>query len=156
MHVYFMLLAVLAGVMLGGMLELNTRLAGLSSALMASWFAHGIGMLTAGCLFLLLGNHKVFRPATTEDTVAEKPPFWAYLGGLPGALVVALTAITASSSLGLTGTLLLGLGSQFCLALAVDRYAWFGMVQRKFCFSDFLSMAMILSGCGLLIMFKGD
>ena len=57
------------------------------------------------------------RPAA-----AGRLPRWAYLGGLPGALTVALAAIAVNSPLALAGTLALAIAGQLLFGLLCERF----------------------------------
>lgn len=79
----------------GGLLTLmvffNGELGHYGNPLFASWAAHGTGTVAA-ILFLLYRR----RPAT-EPQPKPAAPFWAYLGGISGALTVMLTSTTVNS-----------------------------------------------------------
>ncbi|ERE04698.1 DMT family transporter [Pseudogulbenkiania ferrooxidans] len=135
-------LALLAGALLALMIHCNSRLAAYSNPLTASWLAHAIGLLTA----LLLWKARRRVPAD-----ASRPPRWAYLGGVPGALVVALAAITVNSPLAMSGTLALGMAGQMLLGLLSDRFGLFGMPRRLLQRHDALALPLVLSGCAILI-----
>ncbi|MGC0154748.1 DMT family transporter [Chromobacterium vaccinii] len=135
-------LALLAGALLALMIHCNSRLAAYGNPLTASWLAHAIGMLAALLLWLALRQ-------TGPDS--GRPPRWAYLGGLPGALTVALAAITVNSPLALSGTLALGMTGQVLFGLLSDRFGLFGMPRRPLCLNDVLALPLVLSGCAILI-----
>ncbi|XLM20076.1 DMT family transporter, partial [Chromobacterium piscinae] len=79
------------------------------------------------------------------------PPRWAYLGGMPGALVVALAAITVNSPLAMSGTLALGMAGQLLFGLLSDHFGGFGMPRRPLRLNDALALLLALSGCAVLI-----
>ncbi|MEJ8676148.1 DMT family transporter [Chromobacterium amazonense] len=136
------LLALLAGALLALMIHCNSQLSSFSNPLSASWLAHGIGMLTA--LLLWMANRRA-SPGTTSA------PRWAYLGGMPGALVVALAAITVNSPLAMSGTLALGMAGQLLFGLLSDHFGGFGMPRRRLSLNDVLALLLALSGCAILI-----
>ncbi|POZ63679.1 DMT family transporter [Chromobacterium alticapitis] len=137
-------LALLAGGLLALMIHSNSQLARYSNPLCASWLAHGIGMLTALLIWRAMPTPKTSsRPAP--------PPIWAYLGGLPGALVVSLAAITVNSPLAMSGTLAIGMIGQVLFGLLTDRFGWFGMPRRRYRAQEILALLPILSGCAILI-----
>ncbi|WP_434633672.1 DMT family transporter [Chromobacterium sp. CV08] len=135
-------LALLAGALLALMIHCNSRLAAYGNPLTASWLAHAIGMLAALLLW------KALRQARP---VSGRPPRWAYLGGVPGALTVALAAITVNSPLALSGTLALGMTGQVLFGLLSDRLGLFGMPRRPLRLNDALALPLVLSGCAILI-----
>ncbi|MGD1824232.1 DUF606 domain-containing protein [Chromobacterium violaceum] len=136
------LLALFAGALLALMIHCNSRLAAYGNPLTASWLAHAIGTLAA---LLLWKTQRRARPGI------DRPPRWAYLGGVPGALVVALAAITVNSPLAMSGTLALGMAGQMLFGLLSDRFGLFGMPRRSLRLNDALALPLVLSGCAVLI-----
>lgn len=138
-------LAGAAGVILAVMIALNSRLAAASSPLFASWLAHGSGALVAGLLLRILMRSR-------QQTAAPRPvPYWAWLGGVPGALTVLLAAITVNSPLALSGSLALMLLGQILFSVAADGRGWFGVARRRLSRRDIGALALILVGSLMLI-----
>ena len=138
---------IFSGVLLTAMITTNSYLSTWNSPLIAAWFAHGSGALFS---FLLL----VIIQPKIQKTSENRPPLWCYLGGIPGALTVVLAAITINSPLKLAASLSLMLTGQVIYGIVSDKLGWFGMVSRKFSFFDFISILLILSGCGSLLLAK--
>ncbi|UTH72619.1 DMT family transporter [Chromobacterium sp. IIBBL 290-4] len=138
------MLALLAGILLALMIHSNSRLARYSNPISASWLAHGIGALTALLIWWIY-------PSKTQPRGMEKAPLWSYLGGMPGALAVALAAITVNSPLAMSGTLALGMAGQALLGLAADQWGWFGLPRRALVPRDALTLSLTLAGCAVLI-----
>jgi len=146
------ILALAAGSILAVMIDYNSLLARHSTPLFASWLAHGIGSIVA--LFFIAVGTKVFRNAKREvKQQAVKGPLWIYLGGIPGALIVVLAAITVNSSLGLSGALALMLVGQVLFGILSDHFGFFGVPKRSFILTDFFVVLSVLSGSGILIFF---
>jgi len=146
-------LALFAGAILAIMIKLNSSLAGLNSPIEASWIAHGLGAVTA---LILLQCMAVFRKHTTKDpintsAIITRAPWYAYLGGLPGAFTVILAAITVNSPLGLAGTLALALLGQILFSLLVDRFALFGSIKRHIDWHDVKVLGLIIIGSLFII-----
>ncbi|MEO9386547.1 DMT family transporter [Chromobacterium phragmitis] len=137
-------LALFAGGLLALMIHSNSQLARDSNPLCASWLAHGIGMLAALLIWLAM-------PPSKTIGRSDPPPIWAYLGGVPGALVVSLAAITVNSPLAMSGTLAIGMLGQVLFGLFSDHFGWFGLPKRRYRLPDTLALLPILSGCALLI-----
>ena len=146
-YVYF-LLAVLAGGFLASMIFFNSQLAIFYSPTESSWFAHGIGGLTAVILMFAFRLKK-----TSFSNERAQAPWWSYLGGLPGAFTVLLAGITVNSHLGLTGSLALGLVGQIIFSLFCDYFGWFGLKKRPMHLRDVISMLLICSG-SLMVIFS--
>ncbi|MBK4715614.1 MULTISPECIES: DMT family transporter [Tenebrionibacter/Tenebrionicola group] len=150
-HSSILLLAVGAGVLLTAMITTNSYLAMWSSPLIASWFAHGSGAVVAW--LLLLVNRRPTQ-AGVRPAFVKKAPLWSYLGGIPGALTVLLAAIAVNSPLALAGSLGLMLTGQILFGLVSDLRGWFGVIKCRFTLLDLFSVALILCGSALLIMYR--
>lgn len=141
-------LPVLAALGTGGLLSLmvlcNSEVGRHGGALAASLAPHGTGLAAAALALALLGG----REAGGREAV----PAWAYLGGLSGALTVMLTAATALTALGLSGTLALGLLGQVGFGLGADRWGWLGMPRRRATGRDLGALLLILAGSAILIL----
>jgi transporter family-2 protein len=136
----------------GGLLTLmvlfNGQWARDGTALFASWMAHGTGTVAALLFLAVLGRRGI------GSTAKPKPPFWAYLGGLSGALTVMLTSSAVNSVLALSGTLALGLVGQAAFSLLADRFGWFGLPRRPIAARELLAFALVLLG-GFVLIFAG-
>lgn len=144
------LLAFAAGAVLAVMIHLNSVLATYSSALFASWFAHGIGAVVA-LLLVAAASLRVPPAAGATPGSHEGAPFWAYLGGIPGAFTVVLAAITVNGGLALSGTLALMLVGQVVFGLFADRLGWFGVARRQLRTGDLLGAIAVSSGSAILL-----
>lgn len=143
-------IALAGGALLAVMINLNSALATFSTPLFASWMAHGIGALVALLLVALCAN--IFgNKRNNAETKQVKGPLWSYFGGIPGAVTVILAAITVNSSLGLSGTLALGLVGQILFGLVSDHLGLFGLSKKHFTFADFLVVMPVLAGSFILI-----
>ena len=144
-----LLLALLGGALLALMIKLNSSLAALTTPLYASWLAHGIGASVALLLIAVITTvSKRDRPIS-----GGAAPKWSYLGGIPGAMVVILAAITVNSELGLSGTLVLGLLGQVLFGLLSDHFGLFGVDKKAISAHRLLSIIPIFSGASLIIFF---
>jgi len=144
-------LALFAGAILAIMIKLNSSLAGLNSPLEASWIAHGLGAVSA--LILLQGMAAFRKPSLRNARTATntRAPWYAYLGGLPGAFTVILAAITVNSPLGLAGTLALALLGQILFSLWVDHFGLFGSLKRHITWHDIKVLGLIIIGSLFII-----
>lgn len=147
------LLALGAGVLLTGMVSINSLLAKLTTPLFSSWVAHGIGTIISILFVVLLA--KKFTPPAQASTETSKLPLWAYAGGITGALTVVVATMAVNSPLGLAGTLALGLVGQIGFGLMADHWGWFGMIKRKLTIHHVISTALIVVGSLLIIAFRG-
>jgi transporter family-2 protein len=91
----------------------------------------------------------------TKAKQAAKIPWWAYLGGISGAVTVILTSATMSTALAISGTIALGLAGQMMFSLIADKWGMLGLPQRNPTRRDLLALALILAGSVVLVFFGG-
>ena len=134
----------------GGLLTLmilfNGTLAVHGSLYFSSWVPHLTGTVAALGLLLFL------RPARAVKT---RPPLWAYLGGVSGAVTVMLTSAAMNTALALSGTIALGLAGQVLFSLIADQQGLFGLPQRDPTKRDLMSIALIMAGSLMIIFYGG-
>ncbi|MGF1728510.1 DMT family transporter [Photobacterium kasasachensis] len=145
-------LALAGGVTLASMIAINSELAAYSSPVLASWFAHGIGAITS-LLVLITASLLAGKKLTILPKVGT--PFWAYLGGIPGAFTVVLAAITVNSPLGLSGSLALIMAGQVLFGLVCDGFGLFGLTKRPFTLTDGITLGLMATGCLLTLFGRG-
>jgi transporter family-2 protein len=121
-------------------------------AMFSSWIAHAAGTLVAA-VFIACVWRSQRAAATAASAATGKPPLWAYLGGIFGAVTVILTAIAVNSPLALAGTLALGLAGQFLLSLAADFWGLLGLPKRKLDLRDAGAVVLIAAGSLLIVLF---
>ena len=135
----------------GGLLTLmvwfNGTLAVTGSLLFASWVPHVTGSILAIAVVLIL------RPKKMQPTA--KIPWWAYLGGISGAVTVMLTSATMQTALAISGTIALGLAGQMIFSLVADKWGMMGLPQRNPTSRDMLALGLIMAGSIVLIFFGG-
>ncbi|WP_305817290.1 DMT family transporter [Photobacterium leiognathi] len=144
----YSLLALLAGGLLALMIYLNSQLAHVTSALSASWIAHGIGAIFALGLFSLLKSNQDSPGLTRLSKL-----YW--LGGIPGSFTVILSSMTVNSKLGLSGTLALALVGQFGFSMVSEHFGFFKLRKREFTFIDITPIALVITGSLVLIFNRG-
>ncbi len=140
------LVALLAGGLLSLMVYLNGGLAVQGGALFSSWMAHGTGTLAA-LLVVPLWWQAMRRTGEAREPI----PFWAWLGGLAGAVTVIMTSTAVNSTLALSGTVALGLAGQIVFSLAADRWGLLGMARRHLRPGDGIALVLIVAGSALVI-----
>jgi transporter family-2 protein len=132
------------------MVLFNGEMGRATTPFFSSWAAHATG--TAAALAFLLAAR--LRAASVR-TGLGRAPFWAYLGGLSGALTVILTSSAMASSLALSGTIALGLAGQAAFALLSDRFGWFGLPARRPTARGIAALALVLAGSILIVSARG-
>ena len=144
--------ALFGGAMLAIMIGLNSQLATRVTPLHASWVAHGLGAVSALLIIRLMAVNKPLEALPA----GLKAPVWSYLGGIPGAFIVAVAAITVNGPLGLTGTLVLSICGQVLFSLLSDQWGWFGLLKRQLTVQRLMTLVPILVGSLLIISAKGS
>lgn len=148
-HPLHLLAAFASGGLLTLMVFLNGESGRTGGPLFSSWLAHGTGTIAATVLVALLWRT---RPRS-DASPRPKPPLWAYLGGISGAVTVMLTSNAVNSSLAVAGTLALGLAGQVGFSLAADLFGLFGLPRRRLDMRDIGAIALIGLGSLLIILF---
>jgi len=142
----YSILAIIGGGLLALMININSQLSLETSAMNASWIAHGLGSLLAFGLFYM-----------TKETMDSSSPIHGsvpklyYLGGLPGAFTVILASITVNSAIGLSGTLALGLIGQLACSILCEALGLFGLEKKKFNLIDLVPITFVVFGSILII-----
>jgi transporter family-2 protein len=118
------LLAVLAGanVALQQVLNANLRIA-LNSAAWSGFASYFVGVACMALLALALGD------PVPSAAVAGRIPWWAYSGGLFGAIFIGL-AIILVPQLGAATLIVLLVTGQMLAAVMFDHFGWLGLAQR--------------------------
>lgn len=110
-----------AGILLSIGAAANARL---KQSLHSAIAAAAINFLVGFSLLSLLMATGLFQwPMLSHWTVT---PWWAFLGGLLGAVFVSLNTLTIPK-LGLTATTLAVVCSQMMMSLVIDQFGWFGV-----------------------------
>ncbi|MEV1019276.1 DMT family transporter [Streptomyces sp. NPDC050264] len=141
------LLACAGGVLLTLMTRFNAELAAYSTAAYASWIAHALGAAVA----LGLVGIAARRPFDPPDLSPGRAPLWFHLGGIPGALVVTLSAIAVNSDLALAGTTALMLTGQILFGIASDAWGLLRVPRRRITGVDLASALCVLGGSLLIV-----
>lgn len=169
-----------AGLLLALMIAQNGALARATDPWLASWLAHGVGTLVAALLWGIAARVSTNRrkaaqagaagamaieaslattPAGPASSLAKampsqlnRAPYWAWLGGLPGALTVVLAAFCLNSPLGMAGTLALLLLGQLLFGALCDALGWFGLTRRRPQGLDLLAVLLVMAGALLILL----
>ncbi|MEO3874965.1 DMT family transporter [Nonomuraea sp. B12E4] len=146
------LLALAGGVLLTLMTQSNAVLAHHTDALYASWAAHGLGAVVALLLVLTLSRRRPAprQPAGTQDE--GRTPLWYRLGGIPGALVVVLSAVAVNSELALAGTIALMLTGQVVFGTVADHLGLLHTPRRRVTGTDLAVAGSVLAGSVLIVL----
>jgi bacterial/archaeal transporter family-2 protein len=89
-------------------------------------------------LLLALG---IFKPYKLD--LFSITPWWAFLGGLLGAIFVTLSTLIVPK-LGLTTTTLVVVFSQMFMSLVIDQLGWFGAIKYPITTPKILGIATLI------------
>lgn len=139
-----MALAALAGVsiVVQQVLNANLRVA-LGSAAWSGFMSYLVGLLCMAALAVALRD-----PVPTAD-VAGPIPWWAWSGGLFGAIFIGL-AIYLVPQLGAATFIALLVAGQMVGSVAFDHFGWLGLAQRPVDVTRLLGVALLVGGVVLI------
>jgi transporter family-2 protein len=138
------LLAVLGGVSIVVQQALNANLrTQLSSAAWSGFVSYLVGLL---CMALLVG---ALREPVPTLAVATRIPWWAWSGGLFGAVFIAL-AILLVPQLGAATFIAVLVAGQMLASLAFDHWGWLGLTQRPVDLPRLIGVALLIAGVVLI------
>ena len=113
--------------------------------------ARGVGSpVNAALISFLVGTAgltiaAVLLQVRPEAGAVRALPWWAWLGGLYGAVLVAATAF-AAPKIGVAAALTLVVAGQFVMALALDHFGAMGLVARPVNLAKVLGLVLIAAG----------
>ncbi|KWF08334.1 DMT family transporter [Burkholderia pseudomultivorans] len=138
------ILTIVAGVSLMTQQVLNANLRGaLNSAAWSGFASYALGLACMAVLALVL------REPLPSSALAARIPWWAFSGGLFGAIFIAL-AIFTIPKLGAATFLVLVVTGQMLASMTIDHFGWFGLVQRPVDVSRLVGIALLIGGCVLI------
>lgn len=136
-------LALISGVLLAIMIFLNGALAAAIGPVAGSLVVHAVGLVMASILLFLVKERGI--------TPRLKAPWWAYLGGGFGGILVVITGVTVNSEIGIAGTVAMLLLGQVLAGMFTDHFGWFGLPQRPISLRDIAQVVLVLGGSGFLL-----
>ena len=138
-------LTLLAGALLSLQAGMNTRLrTGLGDPILAALVSFVVGT-TALALFAVARRADLPTGATLASV-----PWWAWMGGLLGAIYVAGVTVVAPR-LGAATLTALVVAGQLAMALALDHFGWVGFARRPVDLVRVAGVAMVLGGALLTL-----
>ena len=138
------LLAVGAGVSIVVQQVLNSNLrAALSSTAWSGFMSYLVGVICMALLALAL------RDPLPPASVAARIPWWAWSGGLFGAIFIGL-AILLVPQLGAATFIALLVTGQMLASVAFDHFGWLGLAQRTIDVPRMIGVALLIGGVVLI------
>ena len=141
---FFSILAVLAGVSIVIQQALNANLDGaLSSTAWSGFASYAIGL---GCMALFT---LALRDPIPSVAIAGRIPWWAFSGGLFGAIFIGL-AIFLVPHLGAATFIVLLVTGQMLASVTFDHFGWLGLIQRPIDLPRLIGITLLIGGCVLI------
>ena len=138
------LLAVAAGVSIVVQQVLNSNLrTALDSAAWSGFMSYFVGVVCMALLALAL------RDPVPSAGVAARIPWWAWSGGLFGAIFIGL-AILLVPHLGAATFIALLVTGQMLASVAFDHFGWLGLAQRQVDAPRLIGVALLIGGVVLI------
>jgi transporter family-2 protein len=144
-------LAFAGGLLLALMVNTNSLLARHTTPVFTSWVSHGLGAAAAVILVLVFARVFGARGQVQKPPSRTRMPLWFYLGGIPGAVTVILSAITVNSPLTLSGAIAFMLVGQVVFGIASDSFGLFRTLKRRIVAADVLGALAVLVGSALIL-----
>ena len=137
-------LAIAAGVSIVVQQVLNSNLrTALSSAAWSGFMSYSVGVVCMTLLALAL------RDPVPLASVAARIPWWAWSGGLFGAIFIGLSILLVPQIGAATFIALLVTG-QMLASVAFDHFGWLGLAQRPIDPPRLLGAALLIGGVVLI------
>ena len=139
-----MVLATLAGVSVATQQVLNANLGlALKSAAWSGFTSYFVGVI---CMVLLA---LALRDPLPSVVAAVRIPWWAWSGGLFGAVFIGLAVILVPQ-LGAANFFVLLVTGQLILSVALDYFGWLGLPQRSIDLQRLLGVLLLIGGVVLI------
>lgn len=138
------LLAILAGVSIVVQQVLNTNLrTALGSAAWSGFASYFVGVLCMAVLALAL------RDPLPSAALAARMPWWAWSGGLFGAIFIGL-AILLVPQIGAATFIALLVAGQMLASIAFDHFGWLGLAERPIDLPRLIGVVLLVGGVILI------
>lgn len=144
MHWTYVVIGLLSGVVLPLQAAVNAQLRQvLASAVLAALVSFLVGTVA------LLGYAAMTRTVLTDWRAAALAPWWAWLGGLLGAIYV-VTAILVTPRLGAAALVAVTVTGQLVAALVMDHFGWLGLPLQPLSSARIVGAVLLMAGVFLM------
>jgi transporter family-2 protein len=123
-------------------LNANLRIA-IGSAAWSGLVSYAIGLVCMAALVIAL------RDPLPSAAVAARIPWWAWSGGVFGAIFIALATVLIPQ-LGAATFIALLVTGQMLASLTLDHYGWLGLEQRSVDLPRLIGVCLIIGGVVLI------
>jgi len=131
-----------AGIVVQQVLNANLRVS-LNSAAWSGFVSYAVGLACMALLALAL------RDPIPSASVAVRIPWWAWSGGLFGAIFIGL-AIVLVPQLGAATFIALLVAGQMLASVAFDHFGWMGLAQRPLDLPRLIGVVLLIGGVILI------
>jgi transporter family-2 protein len=138
------LLAALAGVLVGMQAPVNSRLGRELGAVQAAAFSFVIGTVA----LVLIAS--LFYGGLGSFGNVGKAPWWALVGGLLGAVYVTVAILTVRA-LGVSGLTAIVISGQLAAAVAIDRFGLLGISKQPIGVERIVGLVLLVLGVLLVV-----
>jgi bacterial/archaeal transporter family-2 protein len=115
----------------------------LNSAVWSGFVSYALGLLCMATLAMLL------REPMPAAAVVVRIPWWAWSGGLFGAVFIAISILVAQQ-LGAAALIALLVAGQMIGAIALDHFGWLGLAQRPLDLPRMIGVGLLIGGVVLI------
>ena len=137
-------LALVAGVSVVIQQVLNANLRSeLNSAVWSGFMSYLLGVLCMVGLAIML------REPIPSVGVVARIPWWAWSGGLFGAIFIGLSILVAHQ-LGAATLIALLVTGQMTASIVIDQFGWLGLPQKPVDFARLIGVALLVGGVVLV------
>jgi bacterial/archaeal transporter family-2 protein len=138
----FLTLAAGVSVIVQQALNANLRYA-IGSAAWSGFVSYAVGLVCMAALLIAL------RDPIPSAAVVARIPWWAWSGGLFGAIFIAL-AILLIPQLGAATFIALLVAGQMLASITLDHYGWLGLEQRSIDLPRLIGAGLLVAGVVLI------
>jgi transporter family-2 protein len=138
------LLAALAGVLVGMQAPVNSRLGRTLGSVQAATFSFVVGTVALALVASL------FYGGLGSFGDASKAPWWALVGGLLGAVYVTVAILTVRT-LGVSGLTAIVISGQLAAAVVIDRFGLLGVAKQPVGVGRVIGLVLLVVGVLLVV-----
>jgi transporter family-2 protein len=139
---FFSILTILSGASVAVQQVLNASLrVALNSAAWSGFVSYFVGVACMALLALAL------RDPIPSVAVAGRIPWWAFSGGLFGAIALAIFLIP---KLGAATFIVLLVTGQMLASVTIDHFGWLGLPEHPIDLPRLIGAALLVGGCVLI------
>lgn len=138
------LLVAVAGCLVGMQAPVNARLGRSVGSLQAAAFSFVVGTVA------LLAIVALVKGGYSGYANVGKVPWWAWVGGLFGAVFVTVSILTVRT-LGVSGLTATVIAGQLGIAVVIDRFGWFGIARQPIAATRIVGLLLLAAGVFLVV-----